>query len=119
MAEEDSTEERRLHGEDQFLKQAAETLGNMSNYSTYANKDDVHPAGGFWSHLELEDKDIQQALTGEQDLTRYQKLTKIQDEQVVNAVKQMENPAPLHNKGNHTWDFEAKIHEPWAAMVAK
>jgi len=121
MAEEDVTDERRIRGEDLFLKQTAETPGNKSTYNISAKRDDVPEAGSFWRQLEHEDKDIQQAFIGEQDLTKYHKLTRIQDEQVVNAVSQMERPVPAYTGGkdNHTNDLEAKIHEPWPDMEAK
>lgn len=122
MAEEDVAVEKRIRAEDLFLKQTAEEKpGNMSAYNMSAKREDIPEVGGFWSHLEHQDNDIQQALTGEQDPTRYHELKQIQDEEFTNAVTQMERPlpAPTYVIHNHTYDFESKIREPWPDMEAK
>jgi len=66
--------------------------------------------------LESEDADIETALHDD-SLTRYQELTHVQDEQVNNAVKQMEKEIkhPEQKLRHNDNGFEAKmIHETWA-----
>merc|ERR550525_1539117 len=116
MEDEDSSTEERLKGEDRFLRMTAETP--LAPQHVAANHRNGARASGFWGELESEDADIETALANEQDLTRYQQLTRVQDAQVNNAVKQMEKavkPATTETLRHNDSGFEAKsIHDTWA-----
>jgi hypothetical protein len=120
MEEEDSSTEQKLKGEDKFLRLTAETP--QAPQPVAPSHRNGARASGFWGELGSEDADIETALTNEQDLTRYQQLTRVQDAQVNNAVKQMEKvkPTPSGETLRHNdAGFEAKtIHDTWAEREA-
>jgi len=118
--DEDSSTEEKLKGEDRFLRMTAETpLAPQPVENAHRNG---ARASGFWGELESEDADIQTALADDRDLTRYQQLTHVQDEQVGNAVKQLDKATKSRSADvlrHSDSGFGAKtIHDTWAEREA-
>jgi hypothetical protein len=80
---------------------------------------------GFWAALEQEDGQIASSLDGTDDLSRFERLTHLQDEQVARASEQMVHDSEMANRRSANAlrhsdrSYEARgIHDPWEQLEA-